>query len=79
MPMPNGNQANNQQQFQQQQQQQNKPNYNFANNQNYDDQGKDYTNYNSQNQLKTSSKLSLKKKSLANKSFYFFLTIIHFY
>jgi hypothetical protein len=57
MPIPNGNQANNQQPFQQQQQQQqNKPNYNFASNQSYDEQGKDYNSYNSQNQLKTSSK-----------------------
>jgi hypothetical protein len=47
MSVPNGPQAN-PQQFQ------NKLAYNFANNAGYEDQNKEYNNYNQQNQIKSS-------------------------
>ncbi len=53
MSMPNGPQTN--PQFQ------NKPPYNFNNNAAYDDQNKDYSNYNPQAQIKATGWLRKKK------------------
>jgi hypothetical protein len=68
MSMPNGPQTNPQQFQQQQQPQQNKLPYNFNSNTSvgggvYDDQSKDYNNYNPQNQIKPSNGSNLNNVS----------------
>ena len=72
MSMPNGPQTN--PQFQ------NKPPYNFNNNAGYDDQNKDYSNYNPQSQIKTSGYLSFELfnlKNLKNVKTLFFFVVVH--